>query len=228
MITILTEPSFSFWFQVKKKAKNFIKRYLLQREILPYSGHFGVVRSLIKGLEKNNQEYSYNPFRLSEHSTHIHVLANKKALRLAIRLKRKGKIKRLSAGPNIVISSADAGGVIASPEIDCYAVNSEWTKSFYLLDNPALEERIVIWPAGVDKDLWKTTKQETPKPVIVFYKKRPEHYIYEHCKTHALNMGYQVEELIYGSYSHPGFKELMTRAKAVVYFVEQESQGLAA
>ncbi|MBL4668384.1 MAG: hypothetical protein JKY30_03885 [Flavobacteriales bacterium] len=151
MITILTEPSFILFYHLKKEVKNFIKKKLLNREIPWYAGHYAVVRSLIDGLEKINQEYNYNPTSSSKIASHVHVLAGVNTLKAAIRLKQKGKIKRLTAGPNIVISSADENGIIASKEIDRYFVNSDWTISAYLLDNSKLTNRIDNGPQGLMK-----------------------------------------------------------------------------
>jgi hypothetical protein len=227
MITIITEPSFDKFYHLKKLVKNSIKRHILNRPVPKYAGHHAVVRSLLEGLNKIKYPFNYNPVSTSDIADHVHVLANYNALQKAIILKRKGKIKRLTAGPNIVISSADIDGFIASPEIDMYFVNSEWTKSAYLLDNPKLENRIGIWAAGINENDWLVEKKTTEKPVIVFYKKRPEHYLYEACKKTTIENGFEVHEIIYGNYVADELKKVLSRAKCVVYFVEQESQGIA-
>ena len=227
MITILTEPSFILFYHLKKEVKNFIKKKLLNREIPRYAGHYAVVRSLIDGLEKINQEYNYNPTSSSKIASHVHVLAGVNTLKAAIRLKQKGKIKRLTAGPNIVISSADENGIIASKEIDRYFVNSDWTISAYLLDNSKLTNRIDKWAAGVDEKIWDIKKVASKKPVVVFYKKRPEHNLYKSCKKETIESGFEIIEIICGNYSHDEIKLALQKASFVVYFVEQESQGIA-
>lgn len=227
MVTIITEPSLDISYRLKKSIKNFIKKHLLKKDLPKYSGHYAVVRSLLDGFEKINHPHNYNPTSISECYDHVHVLANVNALRMAIQLKKAGKIKRLTAGPNIVISSADEDGVVGAKEIDKYFVNSDWTISAYVLDNPRLEGKIDKWPAGVDEHEWKIEKRTTEKPVALFYKKRPEYHIYEHCMTSAKKAGYEIIEIICGSFSHSEFKEVLTIAEVAVFFVEQESQGIA-
>lgn len=227
MITILTEPSFLFFYALKKEMKNFIKKKLLNRELPKYAGHYAVVRSLIDGLEKINQEYNYNPTSKTNIAEHVHVLAGVNTLKAAIRLKQKGKIKKLTAGPNIVISSADENGFIASPEVDLFLVPSKWVKDAYTFDNNKLRGRVDIWPAGVDPKQWDIIKQETKKPLVAFYKKRPENTIYEHCYNKTKDAGYDIEEIICGNFTQQNFKDILKRVKFVVFFVEQESQGIA-
>jgi hypothetical protein len=226
MITILTEPTLNKVYNIKKAGKRLIKKHVLKKGTPLYAGHFAVVRSLIDGLNKIGASYNYNPATLSNLGDHVHVLANLNALELGIALKKQGKIKRLTAGPNIVISSAEANGIIASKEIDRYFVNSEWTKNAYLLDNPLLKGRIGIWAAGVDAADWHVKRKKHKKPVIVFYNKRPEHFLYERCKELAKKKGFELREIIYGKYDHIKLKENLAEADAVAYFVEQESQGI--
>jgi hypothetical protein len=227
MITILTEPSFIFFYQLKKNIKHFIKKKLLGQYIPEYAGHYAVVRSLLDGFKKINQEYNYNPTKISNISEHVHVLAGVNTLKSAIALKQKGKIKRLTAGPNIVILSDDENGIVGAKEIDRYFVNSDWTISAYLLNNPKLINKIDKWAAGINPKQWNIKKIKTDKPVAIFYKKRPEHYIYESCKNKAIEHGFEVTEIVCGSFTHQDFKNVLQKAAIVAYFVEQESQGIA-
>ena len=227
MITIITEPSLNKIYYLKKRMKNFIKKNILKKDIVKYSGHYAVVRSLLEGLDIINYSYNYNPSTTSKCYDHMHVLANVEALKMAIQLKKSGKIKRLTAGPNIVISSADENGIVGSPEIDKYFVNSDWTISAYTLDNPNLKGKIDKWPAGVNPNQWNIVKTTTEKPIALFYKKRPEYHIYEHCKISAEKAGYEVKEIICGEFSHEDFKKELQKANVVIFFVEQESQGIA-
>ena len=225
-VTIFTEPSLSLAYRLKKALKQTVKK-LIGRSGAYFAGHYAVVRSVREGLDNLDEPYTFNPTNYSDLSDTVHVLANVDALKMAIQLKKRGRISRLTAGPNIVISSADSDGIVASPEIDLFLVNSEWTKSAYLLDNPKLSGRLDIWPAGIRVSDWKIIKRPTEKPVAVFYKKRAEHFSYEACKLSASEAGYEIIEIIYGSYTPEELKQALTTATVVVYFVEQESQGIA-
>jgi glycosyltransferase involved in cell wall biosynthesis len=227
MITILTEPSFQWRYRLSRFLRLFIKKYFLKRPALAYSGHFAVTRSLIEGLRKIGEPFVYNPRRQSEVTWHVHVLCGVHTLQYAIKLKREGRIKRLTAGPNIVVSSADYNGLVAAPEIDFYFVNSEWTKLAYLIDNPKLQGRIDYFPSGIDADYWRIAKTGSGQLRFAFYNKRPEPILYEECIKISKCNGVNVVEVKYGSYSLNELKSVLSSVDFVIYFVEQESQGIA-
>jgi hypothetical protein len=171
--------------------------------------------------------YQYNPTSGKKVKGHVHVLAGVDSLRYAIELKGKSRIHKLTAGPNIVISSADHDGLVASPEIDLCLVPSEWTKAAYLIDNPRLKNRISFFPSGVDADFWKIKKTKGEQLRLAFYKKRPEPLLYEECLDIAKSHGASVTEIIYGNYTLDTLKKVLAETDFVIYFVEQESQGIA-
>lgn len=227
MITILTEPSSKWnhkWFCI---VKDFSKRNIFKRSVLPYSGHFAVTRSLIEGLKKIGEPFVYNPKKESEITEHVHVLAGVNTLRYAISLKRKGKIKRLTAGPNIVISSADYNGLVASEEIDFYVVNSAWTRDAYLADNSKLKGRIAFSPSGVNADFWSIQKTKSPQLRLLFYKKNSDGFLYNKCISIAKQHDAKTNEIIYGSYSLQELKAMLSETDFVIYFGGSESQGIA-
>lgn len=227
-MTLFTEPSLYPWFQFYKFCKNTVKK-LIGKPILPYSGHFAVMRSIITGLTENKTLFSYNPAIPKLSYQHVHVFANISALKMAIFLKRLKIIKYLSAGPNLVISSADEDGILASKYIDKVVLNSEWVKDAYLIDNcRLLAEKIVLWPAGIDEKYWDITKRKDPtKKNFLFYVKRPEKQLLEICENIAAKYGIVVTKIFQGKYTLSELKEALSETDCVVYFVEQESQGIA-
>jgi hypothetical protein len=148
---------------------------------------------------------------------------------MAIWLKRLKLIKRLTAGPNIVISAAAYDGFIASKEIDLYTVNSEWTKNAYIQDNPKLKGKISFWYAGIDENYWKIEKQTSSgdKLNFLFYLKRPVEILVSNCKNLIEQHGHNWQEIIYGNYTMDELKKKLKTTDIVIYFVEQESQGIA-
>ena len=227
MITILTAPSTLISYKIQRKFRDFVRKYIFRKELVKYHGHPAVVRSLLEGLKGINEKYIFNPKKGVQITDHVHVLGGLNALKYAIRLKNQGKIKRLTAGPNIVISSADHQGIIGSKEIDFYLVNSEWTKSAYLKDNPLLKNRIGIFASGVNINHWNINKAYANNKRILFYYKSSDENLYQHCKKIGSKFGYQVDEIIYGKYTHEELKKKLKSADLVVYFTEWESQGIA-
>jgi hypothetical protein len=228
MLTLFSEPAVDRFFKLKKAAKNSIKS-LLGKKVFPYSGHYAVVRSVLAGLAELKIPHNYNPSQLKDVGEHIHVLANIHALAMAVRLKKAGRIKRLTAGPNIVISSAEHSEIIGAPEIDLYTVNSPWTSDAYVFDNRKLEGKIDYWYAGIDPDIWNVQKLPNPagRPRVLFYLKRPEWKLVGECMELLDKLGIGHDSIHYGSYTIDEFKEKLSQTDCVIFFVEQESQGIA-
>lgn len=204
-----------------------IKKYIFKRETPYYSGHFAVTRSLIEGLQKTGTQYVYNPKQVSKLTDHVHVLGGVNTLKYAIRLKKQGKIRRLTAGPNIVVLSSDFKGLVGAKEIDLYLVNSEWTKNAYLIDNSKLEGKINFFPSGINPEFWKIKKNKNKQLRVAFYKKRAEPILYQECLLIAKQHNAVVTEIIYGTYDLEDLKSVLANVDFVIYFVEQESQGIA-
>jgi hypothetical protein len=233
VVTILTDPIPTelqyFEERLKKKVRPLLRRVdgkpPLQKP--RYGGHFAVTRSLIEGLQKANIPFVYNPQREKDCTERVIVLAGINTLVQAIALRKSGIIKKLAAGPNIVTYPGDSPDVVGSPCIDRYIVNSNWTKTLYALDLPELEPKLIIWPAGVDEQFWKPVGLPKHPRSMLFYAKRPERKLLEDCRQIAVEAGFEVTILKYGTYVPTQYKDLLDRNSVMVHFVEQESQGIS-
>jgi hypothetical protein len=227
MITIITKP-ISRYYDFLKFLQNIAFR--LQGRPIPnqkYGGHYAVTRSLIEGLEKIKADFNYNPKNISDMSDTVYVPGGYKALKWAIKMKRKGKIKKLIAGPNQVITPNDNNGIIKSRHIDLFLANSEWIRDTYVDMAPELADHIGIWPAGVDTEFWKPTKKSGIEKNVLIYYKRPVKKMFETCKKVLEEAGFKVEVIIYGKYTVDQYKEALNRNSLLIHLVEQESQGIS-
>lgn len=191
--------------------------------------HPAVTNSLLRGLQELGVNYNYNPSKLSEVGSTVVVLANIDALKQAIEWKRTGTIKKLLAGPNLVVSPQDHHGIIASTEIDRYMVNSNWTKTAYLEDAPQLARNITIWPAGVDVRFWdpsQTLSEKQTTNVLVYWKTESEAFCNEIEQSLKKNSWNPVR-IKYGQYTIETFKRELERCIFAVFISRSESQGLA-
>lgn len=157
----------------------------------------------------------------------MHVIAGAHVLQYAIKLKKQGRIKRLTAGPNIVVSASDKNGLIASQEIDFCITPSEWVKTLYVMERPSLKERIGCCPSGVDADCWKIEKSNSNSLRLAFYKKSPDPILYQECLQIAKANQAHVTEIHYGSYSLDELKSALSEVDFVIFFSKSESQGIA-
>jgi hypothetical protein len=193
-----------------------------------YRGHFAVTRSLVEGLNSIGASFNYNPLYPWEVEDSVVVLSGVRTLRQAIRLKKQGKIKKLFAGPNIVIFSSDYDSLIAAPEVDAVITPCNFVVDLYLEDNPSLKGRIFSWPAGVDTQFWVPDNTRKRNDILIFEKqnKGPVGPV-EPYADYLRSLGWNVEIIKYGSFSHNQYLESLNRSCLMLGFVTDESQGIA-
>lgn len=208
-LTLLTKPPHSYIYTL-------INSFRQQR------GPQVVLNSLMKGLGELKIEYILNPNKMSDTAI---VLQNTNALRLAINLKKQGKIKALFAGPNIVITPKDADNILENPLIDKIIVPSQWVKDFYSSLSPIIEDKIYIWSAGVDDP-------GEPKPInerdtILIYQKNGSIELLNRLVKSLKLKSYQVEIITYGKYKQEDYFPKLKQTKLAIFLTQSESQGIA-
>lgn len=197
-----------------------------------YGGPLSVTQSLLAGLSKVGANFNHNPLRVEDVGDVVMVLCDVHALSQAIELKRNGVIKKLLAGPNLVVRAIDDGGILASPEIDICIVPSYWVKPSYEDDQPSLSNRIQIWYAGVDTNYWNpnvTFQQKLEagvKNVLVYSKTEGEGFC-RHVEDILRSRGFNPKRVNYGSYNKERFKHKLEKSLFAVFITRSESQGIA-
>lgn len=230
MISILTDPLPHGRFAIPELTRKVGR--VVRHQLAPpkynfgeYRGHYAVTRSLIEGLKKSALPHNYNPSRLSKLANTVVVLAGVRTLRQAIELKGQGKIRKLYAGPNIVVFSSDYDSLLAAPEVDAVITPCDWVVDLYVEDNPSLAGRIFSWAAGVDADYWTPGSMDERDSILIYEKQNigPVAPYVEYLGQ----LGYRVKIIKYGAYSHSEYRRALRRARLMVGFVFGESQGLA-
>lgn len=217
----MTEPV-KYYYRVKIAAKK-----LLRRGNNKYGGHVAVTRSLLEGLDKlGYTDYNYRPIRQSDIAQHVHVLAGIETLKYAIRLKEEGKIKRLTAGPNVVVFSTDENSIIANENIDIYLQPSQWAADFHIELNGAMKNRCVAWAAGVDIEKIAPRKySKKRKQVLIYHKDESEQFCYR-VDFILRKHGYNTIIVKYGNYRFDDYLRLLDESEFMVVISRQESQGI--
>ena len=135
-ITILTREVSVRAFVVKN-IRNFLRflkyamKGFIDTDILLFSGHAAVTKSLIQGLSEMKTDFVYNPVLEKNVSDTVIVVSDMKALNQAIQWKKDGKIKKLLAGPNLLDLPTKYNHALSAKEIDTVLVPSEWVKQVY-------------------------------------------------------------------------------------------------
>lgn len=219
-LTILTEPV-GIYYNLKTLGKKKVHSNYF------YGGHPAVTRSLIEGLDKVGfTEYNYRPRNEKEIADHVHVLAGVDTLQYAIKLKKLGKIKRLTAGPNIVAFSTDYNNIIASEEVDLYLQPSQWAVNLHIKLQPSLKERCLPWPAGIDIEKYDVQNYTKKKDqVLVYHKDESDQFCYRVCNL-LKKHGYRPVIIEYGSYILEDYKRILGESAFAIIISRQESQGI--
>ncbi len=199
------------------KLKTAFKKILRKN----FGGPQNVQRNLICGLETLGcrvflDEPSPAPV--------VGVLSGIKTLQWAIKKKQLGKVKRIIAGPNIVISPNDEGKILRHPLIDEVVVPSQWVKDYYASVAPEILEKIKIWPSGVDEV--KTLKRPKTNDFLI-YNKVGDNKIVELVKQQLLQGGFSFKILEYGKFNQTEYFKILNSSKYEIYLSNSESQGLA-
>ncbi len=217
--TILTEPVGIYY-----SSRTLIKKIIGRDQ--GYGGHKAVTRSLITGLDQiENVKYNYRPFSEKDIYSNVHVLAGIKTLEYALRLKKRGIIKHLTAGPNIVTFSTDANGIIGNNEIELYLQPSQWAADLHMKMNPELIGRCIPWAAGIDISKYDKWNIDKKNKAIVYHKDESDQFCYRLQYT-LLQYGYEPVVIKYGNYKFDEYLKELSEASFMISLSRQESQGI--
>jgi hypothetical protein len=207
---------------------------------LSQGGHHGVTRSALAGCRALGLPHNLNPIRLSDVYPWVLVLSSVSALEQAIRLRLEGRIKHLWAGPNLVVLPTEAEGILDHPLVERVVVPSDWVAQQYMHLMPALQGRVVVWPAGVnlDKD-WiqpiRVRRAQSGTVHVLHYLKLSAMRsgsrwfpIYEQLRVALDARSCQQSEVVYGSHRQQQYRHRLRQADVMLYWTDAgESQGLA-
>ncbi len=200
------------------RSKNFIKK-LLGRGT---RGPEAVVASLERGLKVLKVDYQINrPLPINPVS--IGVLSGVETLRWALEQKASGKISRLVAGPNIVVTPLDKDGLIRNKHLDLYLVPAQWSKDWWTSLAPELAEKIKLWPAGVE-DRGSLKKS---KGICLVYRKFVDDDFFNVIISKLKLRGIDYKTVTYGQFRYQDFLALLSQSRFMLYLSPLESQGLA-
>lgn len=222
---LLTEPVPKRWRQQAAWLRRRLRGSGRTKSAL--GGHPSVTSSLVRGLRRLNQKFCLNPYFIDNVGPVCIVLSSLDALRQAIELKRRGVIKFLLAGPNLVVRSNEHERIIASPEVDLCIVPSKWVAQAYEEDAPTLAGRIRVWFAGVDETYWTPTRNVEGRNISLVYWKNAGTALAEHVETRLSDAGWAVRRVIYGKYRPDEYRAALAESRFAVFLSRSESQGLA-
>lgn len=206
-----------FW----HRQKVWLKR-LLGKDV---RGPEAVEQSLCAGLDALDCPYSINS-PVGIHIPTAGVLSGVETLRWVIAQKSRGLVKTIVAGPNLVVSPQDFGGILKHPSIDVVITPSQWVKDFYISQAPVLKDKIAVWPAGVAVPNQSQAPSQRDLDFLV-YRKTAHSQIFGSVIDELQRLKSRFAVLRYGKFRQREYFQLLNRARFMIYLSDSESQGLA-
>ena len=193
------------------------------------SGHRMVYQNLKKGLDRAEIPYRDNDFRyIRRHPDELMCIVGKPHLLFGY------------DWPNPILFGASIfDHPVACPDFwDRYPnvqkvlIPGPWMHDMFAEHYP--EDRLDVWPVGIDVDEWQPERPPLEKPdrVLLYDKVRWAHDRYEQVliepiRRHLRSQGIEIETLRYGHYFPEDLKASLERCRAVVFLCEHETQGIA-
>jgi len=182
-----------------------------------------LIDSLVRGLRELDMQVAIDK-KPAEPIDVACVLSGTCALQRVIEWKRKGLVKKIVAGPNIVVFPDDVQDIMRDDAIDVIVVPAQWVKDLWVSLRPELAPRIAVWAAGVQDP------GEVPQGArsgLLIYKKHAPKYIFDAVVRHLADTHIPYVVLEYGSFDQRDYFALLETVSGMIYLTESESQGLA-
>jgi glycosyltransferase involved in cell wall biosynthesis len=193
------------------------------------SGQRMVYQNLKKGLDQAGIPYRDNDFRyIGQHPDELMCIIGKSHLLFEYEW------------PNPIVFGAsifDHPVVCPNfweryPNVKKMLVPGPWMYNMFSEHYP--EEKLAVWPVGIDVDEWKPTRSQDDKPErillydkILWKKERRRTSVFNPVRQFLERKNLETEVLRYGDYFPYDLKVALRRCKAVIYFCEHETQGIA-
>ncbi len=175
-----------------------------------------VVNNLVDGLNEIDIQYSKNPIIMKDKDYKL-FLQNHNLLKSSM-------IENSIIGPNVCTLPID-NKIVMEQKYKKILVPSEWVKNLYLKWIP--EEKIEIWPVGVDTKRFLDCSNENKNiDCLIYFKRRNEEDL-RYVTNLLKELGYSFHIIKYGDYDESQFMKLMKNSKTAFVIDNCESQGLA-
>lgn len=201
------------------RAKKGLKKILGR----PNLGPAQVFIFLAKGLAELGVEFLANE-KIRRPIETACVLSGHKTLSWAIGKKQSGVLKKIIAGPNIVVHPNDFNGILKHRLIDKIVVPSQWVKEFYLKAAPELGGKIEVWAAGVDMP---PLSQSEKKLDFLVFNKIGKAKLFLQITDFLKFRNLKFQTVSYGRFRQEEYFKLLSVSKNLIYLSQSESQGLA-
>lgn len=217
------EPEADRWIKYDRYPRRLIRRVYRGKPIP--SGQFLVYYNLIEGLKRLNVSYRMNDYKYIRNNPS----------EIACIIGRDQVLDKIKWKNPIVFGAAFGINPVAHPDIlkdypiKKLLVPGQWVKDFFA---PYGEDNVVVWPVGIDTDIWKPSVGEKKTDFLIYNKIRWDHEAMDRnlispIKKHLTENNFTFTELKYGHYKPDDLKVRLVECKCAIFICEHETQGIA-
>jgi hypothetical protein len=135
-----------------------------------------------------------------------------------------GDLSNCILGPNICTLPIDNNQVMNFNNYNTILVPSLWVKNLYMRWLP--EDKIVVWPVGINIDIFKPLDCDKIYDYLIYYKRRDLSDL-NNLVSKLKSIGRTFNIIEYGKYSEENFIDLVSKSKYGIVIDSSESQGIA-
>ena len=217
------EPDPDRWLPLDRYPRRVIRR-IVRGKRLP-GGQQMVFINLVKGLDKLGVPYRVNDFRHARrHPEELACIVGKPHVLFERRWENP-----VLFGASIFSHPLACPDLLERYPVKRVLVPGEWMRD---MCEPYYGDAVRAWPVGIDTDEWSPAGRPKDVDVLVYDKFRwlreeriPS--LRDPFISHLQQQGLKVEVIRYGYYKPEEFRDLLERARSMVFFCEHETQGLA-
>jgi len=220
------EPDPDRWFKYDSFPRKLVRRLIRGKPKI--GGVMMVALELMKGLDKLNIPYRFNDYKYAKnHPDELIGVIGKPQL-----IYKKIFRNPILFGAGIFSHPIECPDLFTKyPNIQKVLVPGEWMRKMF---EPFYGERVITWPVGIDVKKWNPTikKEQLPIDFLIYYKirwdnERVDKELVQPIIDILNRQGKSYIMIRYGEYDHNELSSKLAECKAVLFFCEHETQGLA-
>jgi hypothetical protein len=218
------EPTPDRWFKGDHRWRAKVRRVIRGPD--PVGGIKLVYINLVKGLDRIGADYvtniAYDDIRPDDL---VGVVGNTRTCLDGYR-----KPNPILAGVAVAAHPMEWPTLFEDHPVARYVVHCDWVKAMY---ERHYGPRVSTWAVGIDTDRWRPSPASTKSVDFLIYDKvrwdydRVHRAMVEPIREALTRRGLSYEIIRYGNYTPPDLLSALTRAKALLFLCEHETQGLA-
>lgn len=223
MISIFyQEPDSDRWMPFDRYPRKFVRRIIRGRR--RPGGPELVYINLKAGLDRLGVSYRDNDYRYARKNASSPVgIIGKSHL-----LDRQWH-NPIMFGASVTTHPMDDPELFGRQPIKRVLVPGEWLRQMF---ESTWGDQVYSWPVGIDSEYWCPRPQKPDFDVLIYDKIRWEHDHYESIlleptRRFLATLGLSFREVRYGHYEEGNYHDLVRSARAMIFFCEHETQGLA-